>query len=199
LDRDFELVYKKKKGRYGATTKKLVGWRQRILVKWAGFSVAEATWETDIEYHTKWNSAMVKAREQAEIPQSLLKRKKHPVTKAFFYQVRWDGSDSTTMETAEKVEHSDKYRDVLRQFNDQHSSSSSSSSSGSSSSSSSSSSGSSGTTIIGDGGSRRNNAKSRSTGSGRGSRGTTDEYISRDERNSSRQKGGTTITPGNPS
>ena len=169
LDRDFELVYKKKKGRYGATRKKLVGWRQRILVKWAGFSVAEATWETDIEYHTKWNSAMVEAREQAEIPQCLLKHKTHPVTEAFFYQVKWQNSNSTTMETAEKVEHSDKYRDVLRQFNDQHSrssssrsnsGSSSSSSSNSSSSSSRSSSSSGGATLIGDGSSRNNNAKS---------------------------------------
>ena len=32
LDRDFKLLYKKKKGRYGAMTKKLIGWRQRILV-----------------------------------------------------------------------------------------------------------------------------------------------------------------------
>jgi uncharacterized membrane protein YgcG len=121
--------------------------------------VAEATWETDIEYHTKWNSAMMEARENAEVPESLLKRKSHPVTKVLFYQVKWDGSDSTTMETAEKVERSEKFQNVLRQFNDKNSRSSSSNSNSSSSSSSSSSSGSSstgGTTIIGDGGSRTN-------------------------------------------
>jgi hypothetical protein len=102
----------------------------------------------------------VEARENAEVPESLLKRKRHPVTKALFYQVKWDGSDSTTMETAEKVEHSEEYRDVLLQFNDQHGRSSSGSSNSGSSSSSSSSSSSGATTLIGDGSSRNNNAKS---------------------------------------
>jgi hypothetical protein len=210
LDRDFELVYKKKKGRYGATTKKLVGWRQRILVKWAGFSVAEATWETDIEYHSKWNSAMVEAREQVEVPESLLKCKQHPVTKALFYQVKWDGSDSTTMETAEKVEHSDKYRNVLRQFNDQHSSSSSgssrsssgssSSSNSSSSSSSSSSNSSSSSSNSSSGSSSRSSSSSISSGrssgsSSSGSSGGTTPIGYGGSHHNAKSRGYTTIVP----
>ncbi len=62
--------------------------RQRILVKLKDYSVAESTWERAIEFYQKWNSAIVKAREEAEIPQRLLKIATHPVSKTPFYQVK---------------------------------------------------------------------------------------------------------------
>ena len=59
LERHTELVYKTKTGRYGARSKKVVGWRDRLLVKWATYSVAESTWESDVEYYKRWCAAIV--------------------------------------------------------------------------------------------------------------------------------------------
>jgi hypothetical protein len=155
LERETHIVYKKTRGRYGGRSKKASNWQERILVKWKGYSSAESTWETDIAYYQKWNSALVAARDESEIPETLLKRTKHPVTKDPFYQVKWQGSSSHTMEAAGKVEQSERFVDALQRFNDKsgnrggspargHSSNSSNSSGSSSMSSCSSSSSSSG-------------------------------------------------------
>jgi hypothetical protein len=137
LERETQMVFKKSKGKFGAINKRVVDWQERILIKWTGYSVAEATWESDVAYFKEWCSALVEARDKTEIPQILAKRVKHPKTKAGYYKVQWEGSNSSTMEEAGHVESSEKFRGVLKRYNDKNGSSSSSSNSSSSSSSSS--------------------------------------------------------------
>jgi hypothetical protein len=140
LARHTEMVYKKKKGRYGKTHKKVIGWVDRLLVKWEGYSLAEATWESDIKFYAKYCAPIIAHREETEVPEALVRKTKHPQTGAAYYQVRWKDSQHSTMELASAVEGSKKYRYVWRTFSQTSSSSSSSSTNSNSNSSSSSSS-----------------------------------------------------------
>ena len=54
LARQTEKVYKKKKGRYGASRKVVIGWVDRLLVKWKGYSEAESTWESDVAFYQEF-------------------------------------------------------------------------------------------------------------------------------------------------
>ena len=72
LERETQILYKKRKGKYGAIHKKAVNFQERILIQWVGHSVAEATWENDVDYFNTWCPAVIKARDLSEVPDSLI-------------------------------------------------------------------------------------------------------------------------------
>jgi hypothetical protein len=89
-------------------------WRQWFLVKWHGYSVAESTWEPDVAFYEKNFPGLIHQYEQARVPEKLVGVKLHasPVISgvgnssgrsALHYQVRWRGSEWTTMEPTDWV------------------------------------------------------------------------------------------------
>jgi hypothetical protein len=116
LDRRTELVYSRKKARFGGTRKKVTGWCDQVLVKWDGYSVAESTWEFDVAFYKEHYPQLLAAQKEAGTPERLVAKKKHPETGLAYYKVKWQGSECTTMEAVDWVERSPRFREVLVVF-----------------------------------------------------------------------------------
>jgi hypothetical protein len=125
LDRRTELVRTKTgaraRSRWGGTRqrKAVTAWRDQLLVKWAGYSVAEATWEADVAFYQQHYPHLLAAHAAARVPERIAGVHTHPQSGAPHYKLQWRDSSSTTMEPVERVEKARSFRDVLQAFRQQ--------------------------------------------------------------------------------
>ena len=122
LERTTRLVWTKVQGarqhsRWGGTRQKkaVTEWRELLLVKWAGYSVAESTWEADIVFYEQHYPNLLAVHAARRVPAKLVGGRRHtnPQTGVPHYKVQWQGTRWTTMEPATRVETSPEFRDVL--------------------------------------------------------------------------------------
>ena len=106
LERTTRLVWTKVQGarqhsRWGGTRQKkaVTEWRELLLVKWAGYSVAESTWEADIVFYEQHYPNLLAVHAARRVPAKLVGGRRHtnPQTGVPHYKVQWQGTRWTTM------------------------------------------------------------------------------------------------------
>ena len=93
-------------------------WVQWVMVQWEGYSVAEATWETDWEFYQTHYPDLLKAFNDSRVPQRVVGTKiwYEPGTGEPHYRVRWEGTSWTTMERVTDVQRDPAYARFLVDF-----------------------------------------------------------------------------------
>ena len=115
LARNTHVSTKKKTGSKGGGSPL---WEEWVLVKWAGYSVAEATWEPDVQFYVQHYPELLKAHDEARVPERLVGKRTHlkPGTGEEHVKVRWRGSKWTTMEPLRWVETRPEFGKLLQDF-----------------------------------------------------------------------------------
>ena len=109
---------KKVKGKFGPR-KKVTAWRDWVLVKWSGYSIAESTWEADMAFYEQHYPHLLAAYAQERVAERVLTKTTHPQSGIAHYKVAWRGSRMTTMEPAATVEKAPQFVELLKQYREQ--------------------------------------------------------------------------------